>query len=130
MARELLSSVEMMRSGRLSSLLAPLGATRMSCLLLILGIAACGGGTNGTSLSTPVPCDQMTCPAGDLCKPQQNAPDDGSIPARCIEVPAGCPVMDCGYSDGPNCPACLQDACGFPPGSNYFIVVRDREINC
>lgn len=104
-------------------------ATRMSrfAILAAISFAAC---TRQTSLGGSTDCDDMTCGTGQLCVPARAAPDDGSIPSRCVEVPYTCQIYDCDSNGGPSCSGCILSLCGCAPGTSCFIVVRGRTLTC
>jgi hypothetical protein len=114
-----------MRDARVTGMLRFLRrfATSMSCFIMI----SCG--SSGTSVNSPISCDQLTCHEGQLCRPAMAEPDDGGIPGACVDVPFGCEVFDCDTQSGPACSTCLQSMCGCS-GSQCYIDIQARELRC
>jgi hypothetical protein len=107
---------------------------------LALLVAACGGSpaqpdaavdavidaAADSALAGDISCSELTCHTDQLCRPDMNLPDDGGIPAMCLDVPQTCKVVDC-MSE--TCAPCLQELCGCS-GPSCFVYIHGREIRC
>jgi hypothetical protein len=98
-------------------------ATRMSRFMMIAAISL---GACSTPLVGTIPCDEMTCGSGQLCAEGRNAPDDGSVPAMCLTVPASCPISDCSSDQ---CSFCIHELCHCT-AQGCYVLVRGRTISC
>ncbi|MGE5184654.1 MAG: hypothetical protein ACM31C_21430 [Acidobacteriota bacterium] len=105
-------------------------ATWMSRAVCCAAITACSAGPPSTSLAGSTACDGITCGSGQLCVQGHLLPDDGGIPAHCVDIAPSCPVFDCDYQTGPACSSCVFDLCETCTPGQDCAIVRGRTLTC